>query len=115
MLTIIYDPNHKPSEVNPQVFSPTDGEINKVADEIEKTIKVMVKEDSFSIIITNFLLIIELRARIAEKKIDYQKIQFKFNNEIVKHDENARFVYCPRGFGDTNSSILMRILNPKKC
>lgn len=108
MTTINYDPNSKEDIA----LSPTDGEIDQIADFLEKTIKNTEKNLEF--IVTNFLLIMELRARIVEKKIDWKKIQFKFENLIILHNEEARFANWPRGFGDHWENTLHRIIDWEK-
>ncbi len=75
MITIIYDPNSE----NPEAISPKDGKIDNCADYIQSAIngenKLLTLKDNYEIIIANFLLIMELRARIVEKKIDWQKAE----------------------------------------
>lgn len=103
MVTIEYDPNSDINEI-----SLKDGEIYLFADQVQNNIKESTTNIEY--IVTNFLAIMELRARIAEKKIDWTKIQFSYKGNIIPHNEQAKMQHWPAGFGDAYDLILDRLL-----
>lgn len=109
MITIIYDPLSSSPAVK-------DGEVEKIVDDIEwvsKDSKNHVVSQEFS----NGLVIYEIRARIAEGKINHENIQFKVNDKIIKIDEFGCLDSNPDGFCDQSFHCARRILRarfPKK-
>lgn len=106
MITITYD-------LNAILPALRDGEINKHVDLWQDLIKTCNDSEDIEMSIGNFLVLEEIRARVAENKIDCNKIQFKFapTQEIIKINEKGRLSHWPDGFCDIFDKILDRILS----
>ena len=58
----------------------------------------------------NFLVIDEIRARIAEGKIKHEFVQFEYKGEIIKPNRYGALPKYPPGFGDHVFSVAERTL-----
>ncbi len=106
MITVTYDP-HGQDELGI-----SDGETDRFADHIQGAVEHSKTDIEYKIL--NFLVINEIRARIAENKIDHTKIQFKFQGQIIVPNNDGTLSDYPRGFGDTDILIVRRILSARK-
>lgn len=48
--------------------------------------------------VSSSIVILAIRAAIARKELDHEKIRFKFNGQFLYPDKNGRIEYWPEGF-----------------
>jgi hypothetical protein len=100
-LTVIYDPYEGMHCRDSEAKGIVDNIIGKFFKD-GRNIKVTV---ATSLLIDNFRLYLHRR------KIGVNNIEFKFRDQLLGHDENARLHPWPRGFCDYTERILEKLLD----
>ena len=97
MLTVIYDEMYGSAI--------PDGQCEK---EVLDFYEYSQKQD-FKVCVSSETFITALRVLIKEKKIDLDKIQVKYKDEILPIDSDGRCNTWPKGFCDTHIHLLERL------
>jgi len=66
------------------------------------------------VIVGNSLIIDNFRLAIFEGRIGVNNIEFRFKDQLLIHDKDARFTDWPNGFCDYTERILEKLLNFKE-
>jgi hypothetical protein len=77
-------------------------------------IKALAERDKWhNKIISTSITITAIRVAIHEGVIPWDRIKFTYNDEVLVHDEHARFEYWPDGFADASLKLTGRLLTFK--
>ena len=100
MITIIYCEDGTPV---------SDFNYKKFIDSIKKTIEYYDEEGKYLYRVSTFIPIEATRVAIKNKEIDCNKIQFMYNNTIIKVDKNGNLSEWPDGFGTLIINLLCQL------